>query len=68
MGPSTPCSSHSPRVLISCGLYLTGVRVEGTAIPEAVLVEGVVPEDEITIGAASEPAETTAPPGDRRNA
>jgi hypothetical protein len=36
-------------------LVLTRARVEGTAIPEAVPVEGVVPE------AASEPAETTVP-------
>jgi hypothetical protein len=68
MGPSAPCSSHSPRVLISCGLCLIGARVEGTAIPEAVPVEGIVPEAEITAEAASEPAETAAPPGDGRNA
>jgi hypothetical protein len=40
---------------------LTGAQVEGTAIPEAVPVEGVVPEAERTAGAASEPAETAAP-------
>jgi hypothetical protein len=61
MGPSAPCSSHSPRVLISCGLCLTGAQVEGTAIPEAVQVEGVVPEAEITAGATSDPAETATP-------
>jgi hypothetical protein len=61
MGPSAPCSSHSPWVLISCGLCLTGARVEGTAIPEAVPVEGVVPEAEIAAGATSELAETAAP-------
>jgi hypothetical protein len=40
---------------------LTGAQVEATAIPEATPVEGVVPEAEITAGAASEPAETAAP-------
>jgi hypothetical protein len=39
---------------------LTGEQVEGTAIPEAVPVEGVVPEAEMTVGAAPEPAETVA--------
>jgi hypothetical protein len=42
-------------------LVLIGAQVEGTAIPEAVPVEGVVPEAEMTAGAASEPAETAAP-------
>jgi uncharacterized membrane protein len=42
-------------------LVLTGAQVEGTAIPEAVPVEGVVPEAEMTAGAASEPVETAAP-------
>jgi hypothetical protein len=36
MVSSALCSSHSPRVLISCGLCLTGTQVEGGAIPEAV--------------------------------
>jgi hypothetical protein len=40
---------------------LTGAQVEGSAIPEAVPVEGVVPEAEVITGAATEPAETTAP-------
>jgi hypothetical protein len=40
---------------------LTGAQVEGVAIPEAVPVEGVAPEAEMTAGAASEPAETAAP-------
>jgi hypothetical protein len=40
---------------------LTGAQVEGAAIPEAVPVEGVAPEAEMTTGAASEPAETAAP-------
>jgi hypothetical protein len=42
-------------------LVLIGAQVEGTAIPEAVPVEGVMPDAEITAGAASEPAETAAP-------
>jgi hypothetical protein len=42
-------------------LVLTGGQVEGTTIPEAVPVEGIVPEAERTAGAASEPAETAAP-------
>jgi hypothetical protein len=40
---------------------LTGVEVEESTIPEAVPVEGVVPEAEVTTGAATEPAETAAP-------
>jgi hypothetical protein len=40
---------------------LTAAQVEGTVIPEAMPVEGVVPEAEMTAGAASEPAETAAP-------
>jgi hypothetical protein len=40
---------------------LTGAQVEGTAIPEAVLVEGVMPEAEVIAGSASEPSETPAP-------
>jgi hypothetical protein len=55
-----PCSGHSPRVLISCGLCLTTAQVEGTAIPEVVLVEAV-PEAEVIAGSASEPVETPAP-------
>jgi hypothetical protein len=45
--PSAQCSSHSPRELISCGLCLTWAQVEGTAVPEAVPVEGTVPEAEV---------------------
>jgi hypothetical protein len=40
---------------------LTGAEVEGRTIPEAVPVEGVVLETEVDTGAATEPAETTAP-------
>jgi hypothetical protein len=36
---------------------LTGVEVEGSYIPVAVPVEGIVPEAEVTAGAATEPAE-----------
>jgi hypothetical protein len=42
-------------------LVLSGAQVEGTAIPEAVPVEVVVPEAKETTGAAFEPAETAAP-------
>jgi uncharacterized membrane protein len=42
-------------------LVLTGAQVEGTAIPKAMSVEGVVPEAEVIIGAATEPTETTTP-------
>jgi hypothetical protein len=40
---------------------LTGVEVEGSAIPEVVPVEGVVPETEVATEAATEPAEMVAP-------
>jgi hypothetical protein len=42
-------------------LVLTGTEVEGSAIPEAVPVEGVVPEAEVATEAATEPAEVAAP-------
>jgi hypothetical protein len=42
-------------------LVLSGAQVEGTAIPKVMSVEGVVPEAEVTTGAASEPAGTAAP-------
>jgi hypothetical protein len=35
---------------------LTGAEVEGSTIPEVVLVEGIVPEAEVAAGAATEPA------------
>jgi hypothetical protein len=38
-------------------LLLTGAGVEGSTIPEAVPVEGVVPETQRATGAATEPAE-----------
>jgi uncharacterized membrane protein len=40
---------------------LTGAKVEESTIPEAVPVEGVVPEAEVATGAATEPVETVAP-------
>jgi hypothetical protein len=40
---------------------LAGAQVEGTAIPEAVPVEGVVLEAEVNAGSAFGPAETAAP-------
>jgi hypothetical protein len=42
-------------------LVLTRAQIEGSAIPEAVPVEGVVPEVEVIAGEATEPAQTTAP-------
>jgi hypothetical protein len=40
---------------------LIGAEVEGSTIPEAVPVEGVVPETEVAIRAATKPAEIAAP-------
>jgi hypothetical protein len=40
---------------------LTRAEVEGSAIPEAVPVEGVVPEAEVATEAATEPTEMAAP-------
>jgi hypothetical protein len=40
---------------------LTGAQVEGTTIPEAVPVEGVMPEVEVNAESASGSAETAAP-------
>jgi uncharacterized membrane protein len=42
-------------------LVLTGAEVEGSAIPEAVPVEGVVPEAKVATEAATQPAEMAAP-------
>jgi hypothetical protein len=42
-------------------IVLTGIKVEGSAIPEAMPVEGVMPEAEVITEAATEPAETAAP-------
>jgi hypothetical protein len=40
---------------------MTETQVGGTTIPEAVPVEGVVPEAEVLAGAALEPVVTVAP-------
>jgi hypothetical protein len=40
---------------------LTGAEVEGSTIPDVVLVEGIVPETEVATGAAAELANTAAP-------
>jgi uncharacterized membrane protein len=40
---------------------LIGAEVKGSTIPEAVPVEGVVPEAEVAAGVATKPVETTAP-------
>jgi uncharacterized membrane protein len=42
-------------------LVLIGAKVEDSAIPKAVPVEGVVPEAEVATEAATEPAEMAAP-------
>jgi hypothetical protein len=42
-------------------LVLIGAEVENSAIPEAVPVEGIVPEAEVATEAAIEPAEMAAP-------
>jgi hypothetical protein len=42
-------------------LVLTGAQVEGTTIPDAVPVGGVVPEAEVITRAASEPVVPVAP-------
>jgi hypothetical protein len=41
-------------------LLLTGAEVEGNTIPEAVPVEGVVPEADVATRAATEPVEITS--------
>jgi hypothetical protein len=60
--PTSPSSSsQSPRGTDPVCLVLTGAEVEGSTIPEAVPVEGVVLVTEVATGAATEPMETTAP-------
>jgi hypothetical protein len=56
MQPSSS-SSRSPRETDPVCLVLTGAEAEGSTIPEAVPVEGIVPEAEVATGAATEPAE-----------
>jgi hypothetical protein len=60
MRPSSS-SSQSPLGADPVCLVLTGAEVGGNTIPEAVPVEGVVPEAEVATGAATEPAEVAAP-------
>jgi hypothetical protein len=50
-------SSHSPRETDPVCLLLTGAEVEGSTIPEALPVEGIVTGAEVVARAASEPAE-----------
>jgi hypothetical protein len=54
-------SNQSPQGTDPMCLVLTGAEVEDSAIPEAVPVEGVVPEAEVATEAATEPAEMAAP-------
>jgi hypothetical protein len=56
MQPSTS-NSRSPRKTDPVCLLLTGAEVEGSTIPEAMPVEGIVPEVEVATGVATEPAE-----------
>jgi hypothetical protein len=56
MQPSSS-SSRSPRETNVVCLLLIGAEVEGSTIPEAVPVEGIVPGAEVAAGAATEPAE-----------
>jgi hypothetical protein len=60
MQPSSSSSQSPPGTDTVC-LELTGAEVEGSTIPEAVPVESIVLEAEVATGAATEPAETTAP-------
>jgi hypothetical protein len=53
---SSSSSSRSPRETNPVCLLLTGAEVEGSTIPEAVPIEGVLPEAEVAAGAATEPA------------
>jgi hypothetical protein len=59
MQPSSS-SSQSPQGTDPVCLVLTGTEVEGSTIPEAIPVEGVVPETEVATEAATEPAEIAA--------
>jgi hypothetical protein len=49
-------------------LVLTGAEIEGSTIPKAVPVEGVVPEAEVVTRAATEPRGDSSPRDDRRGA
>jgi hypothetical protein len=54
---SSSSSSCSPQETNPTCLLLIGAEVEGSTIPEAVPVEGVVPETQEAAGAATETAE-----------
>jgi hypothetical protein len=56
MQPSSS-SSRSPRETDPVCLLLTGAEIEGSTTPEAVPIEGIVPEAKLAAGAATEPAE-----------
>jgi uncharacterized membrane protein len=60
MQPSSS-SSQSPKGTDPVCLVLTRAKVEGSTIPEAVPVEGVVPETEVATEAATGPTEIVAP-------
>jgi hypothetical protein len=53
-------SSQSPIGSDPVCLVLTGAEVEGSTIPEAMPVEGIVPVSEVATGAATEPSEVAA--------
>jgi hypothetical protein len=57
---SSSKSSRSPRETNLVCLLLTGVEAEGSTIPEAVPIEGLVPETQEAAGAATEPAEVAS--------
>jgi hypothetical protein len=64
-------SSRSPWETNPVCLLLTGAEAEGSTIPEAVTVEGLVPEIQEATEAATEPAEVAsggAPRDGRREA
>jgi hypothetical protein len=54
-------SSQSPQGAEPICLVLTGAEVEGSTIPEAVPVEGVVSKTEVATETTTEPAEIAAP-------
>jgi hypothetical protein len=58
---SSSSSNQSPLEAYPRCLMLTGAETEGSTIPEAVPVEGVVPEVEVATEAATEPTEVAAP-------
>jgi hypothetical protein len=57
---SSSKSSHSPGETNPVCLLLTWAEAEGNTIPEAVPVEGLMPETQEAAGAATEPAEVAS--------